>query len=362
LATVCAEIRRTFSEGISYQGRTEKEKKLKLIKESDRKMAVQTEIRLPGLTATPHKNPNPLLAVTTWELRRMAARRSTWVFLGAVLAFSTALTWNSRLMDNLRFDQIFPIYAHPTSGLGAIMFEGTTLVSILGLLVPFIAADQVARDYKRRTYELLMTTPLPGWAYICGRYLAGLLLGVAAALLMLAGTILMGLLLPLDLPLNQPNDLAIYAVQAYPQPNLGALALVWLFMVIPTLLLLYNLSFGLATLWPRRTGLVKALCVFGWMLSAFYWLFLGDNSDFAAWHPNYLQMAWKLQLLYQSDYDRIFAATPGNSPELRLQIARQVEEKLYDIWTWQLPHLIYILLGLALVAFLAVRYQRNRGN
>lgn len=325
-------------------------------------MTVETEIRLAGVNWTSDKSPNPLLAVTGWELRRIAARRSTWVFLAAVLALSAYLTWDSRLMENLRFDLIFPIYVHPTSGLGALMFEGSTLVSILGLIIPFVAADQIARDYKRRTHELIMTTPLPGWAYVCGRYLAGLLLGLAVAVLMLGGTLLMGLLLPLDLPLNQTKDISIYAAQKYPQPNLGALALVWLSLVLPTLLLLYNLSFGLATLLPRRTGLVKALCVFGWMLSAFYWIFLGDNVDFAAWHPNYFQMSWNIQSLYQSDYNRILTDTPGNSPELRLQIGRQVEEKLFDIWTWQLPHLLYIGLGLALVGYLAVRYQRNRGN
>jgi ABC-type transport system involved in multi-copper enzyme maturation permease subunit len=324
-------------------------------------MIVQTELKLSNLKQSARKAPNPLLAVTAWELRRAVSRKGTWVLLVAVLGFSAFLTWNNRMMENVRLDLIFPIFAHPTSGLGAIMFQGTILSYLLGLIIPFLATDQVARDYKRRTYELLMATPLPGWAYIFGRYLAGLLLGLAVSLLMLAGVIIMGLLLALDLPLNQYKDISFYASQRYPLPNLGALAQGGLALVLPTLLLLYSLSFGVAALLPRRTALVKALFVFSWIMSGFYWIFAGDNSDFAAWNPNSVQMVWKIQALYQADYDRIFAATNGSSFELRLQVARQVEEKLFDIWTWQAPHLLYIGLGLALVGYIAARYQRKRG-
>ncbi len=190
----------------------------------------------------------------------------------------------------------------------------------------------------------------------------GLLLGLAVAVLMLGGLIIMGVLLALDLPLNQYKDISIEAFHHYPQPNLGALFLVWLSMVLPALLVVYSLSFGLVTLMPKRAGLVKAFCVFSWILGGFYWIFLGDNADFAEWHLNYLQMTGKLHHLYQSDYNQTIFQTADTNAEIRFQIANQIEQKLYDIWTWQFPHLIYIGLSLALVGYLAVRYQRHRGN
>src|SRR4051794_9312415 len=101
-----------------------------------RSMTVQTEISLTQQNLNIAGRPNSLLIVTAWELRLMAARRSTWLFLLAVLAFSTYLTWVNRQMDNLRLDVIYPIFAHPTSGLGAIMFENSVLLSILGLVIP----------------------------------------------------------------------------------------------------------------------------------------------------------------------------------------------------------------------------------
>ncbi len=325
-------------------------------------MTIQVEGRLAAVKPVTANGLNPFLAVTSWELRRMAARSTTWILMAAIFILTALLTWSSRLMNNLQIDNFFPIYVHVTSAYGALMFEGTSLVMYWGLLIPFVAADQVARDYRRRTHELLMSTPIPGWAYIWGRYLAGLLLGVALALLMLAGLLFMAVLLSLDLPLDQHSGLWIYAGHKYPAPNLGAIVLVWLSLVLPTLLLVYNLSFGLGTLLPRHAGQVKALCVFSWLLGGFYWIFLGENSTLAAWHLNYLQMSWKIQALYQPDYKQILKDTDGNSPELRLQIAHQVENKLFDIWTWQLPHLLYIGLGLALVWFVAARYQGRRGN
>lgn len=325
-------------------------------------MTVQVETGLVKDKLIIRNSPNPTLEVLAWELNLMAARPAIWLFLAAVPIFSAFLTWSNRQLENSRFDEIYPIYAHPTSGLGAIIFEVTVIGFILGILIPLLFSGSVARDYRRRTQELLMTTPLPGWAYIWGRYLAGLLLGLVVAALMLAGVILMGFMLALDLPLDQYKDISFEALQNYPPPNLAALCLVWLGMVLPTLLLSYSLSFGLVTLWPRRAGMVKAVFIFGWMLSSFYWLILGDHTHFDAWHPNYFPVTWRIQETYMVDYHQIFSQTQGNSPELRFRIAGQVEQKLFDIWTWQFPHLLYIILSLALVIYGAIRYQRNRGS
>src|SRR5256884_3560350 len=52
--------------------------------------------------------------------------------------------------------------------------------------------DGVTRDLNRRTHELLMTTALPTWAYVWGRYLAGLVMSLGLALLLLASILGMG--------------------------------------------------------------------------------------------------------------------------------------------------------------------------
>ena len=39
---------------------------------------------------------------------------------------------------------------------------------VFALMLPFVVTEGVAADYKRRVHELLMATPLPGWAYVWG--------------------------------------------------------------------------------------------------------------------------------------------------------------------------------------------------
>ena len=55
---------------------------------------------------------------------------------------------------------------------------------LLALLLPLLSSAGVAHDVKHRTHELLMTTPVPTWAYIIGRYLFYLLASVGLALIL----------------------------------------------------------------------------------------------------------------------------------------------------------------------------------
>jgi ABC-type transport system involved in multi-copper enzyme maturation permease subunit len=78
-----------------------------------------------------------------------------------------------------------------TSTWGLLLTLPTTVL-LLVLLLPFVAADGVTRDLTRRTHELLMTTAVPSWAYVWGRYLTGLLMSLGLAVLLLAAILAYG--------------------------------------------------------------------------------------------------------------------------------------------------------------------------
>src|SRR5260370_13200194 len=89
---------------------------------------------------------------------------------------------------------------------------------LLGMLLPFVNADGVTRDLSRRTHELLMATALPTWAYVWGRYLAGLVMSLGLAGLVLASILGMGWLLHLTITHS-------------PLPEICNLMVIWIRMV-----------------------------------------------------------------------------------------------------------------------------------
>jgi ABC-type transport system involved in multi-copper enzyme maturation permease subunit len=125
-----------------------------------------------------------------------------------------------------------------TSAWGLLLTLPLALV-LLVLLLPFVTADGVTRDFSRRTHELLLTTALPTWAYVWGRYLVDLLMSLGLALLMLAALLGMGWFLHLTVP-------------AYPLPQASTVLLLWIGMVVPATILVSSLSFALGTILPTR--------------------------------------------------------------------------------------------------------------
>src|SRR4051812_48757849 len=126
--------------------------------------------------------PNPLASVVAWELRRIAASRSTWLLAGLAFLFFV-------LIVLLLKDSLVLVYGEPQIANGIIARPDTVRVSgisawgmaitmpkylllVLGMLLPFIAVDGVARDFRRRAHEILMATRVPTWAYVVGRYIA----------------------------------------------------------------------------------------------------------------------------------------------------------------------------------------------
>ena len=186
------------------------------------------------------RRPHPLVAVIAWELRRYRASRLFWLqalgFFGLVLF----VTWASQMPSQFNLGNAnvtFIGFVAGTSAWGLLLTLPTGVLLLLGLLLPFVNADGVSRDLSRRTHELLMTTPLPNWAYVWGRYLVGLLMSLGLALLLLAALLGMGVVSHLTDP-------------TYPSPELGPVLLLWVGMVMTATVVVSSLSFALGTCVP----------------------------------------------------------------------------------------------------------------
>ena len=131
----------------------------------------------------------------SWELHRYRASRLFWLqalgFFGLILLVMR-LAHNDTGYRTAAFT--FNGSVAITSPWGLVSQLPSGLLLMLCFVLPFVNADGVSRDLSRRTHELLMTTPLPNWAYVWGRYLVGLLMSLGLALLLLAAILGLGLL------------------------------------------------------------------------------------------------------------------------------------------------------------------------
>jgi hypothetical protein len=210
----------------------------------------------------------------------------------------------------------------------------------------------VALDLKRRTHELLMTAAIPSWAYVWGRFLMVLLLGLGLAVELLAAILVMGLALHLSVGGHD-----------YPAPHVGPVLAFWAALALPAVVLVGSASFVLGTLLPRRAALVKIGVMIGW----FVWTVIVNGRAF--WHqlPTWY-VNWEPSGAFLSDaYDRVFAGMvaadsrgPTPSQALLQGIFDSTRYQLPDFWSWPGPHLVWAVLGLALVALVARSFKRFR--
>jgi hypothetical protein len=126
--------------------------------------------------------------ITAYEIRHHLRRISTWVYFGVLFLIAWTVT-SSRAGVWQDFDMGSDLL------LANSPIRITTLMLTLGILgVPVtsaIAGTAVYRDFETRAYPLFFTTPVPKWAYLCGRYLGavtanlviflGIPLGIAVA-------------------------------------------------------------------------------------------------------------------------------------------------------------------------------------
>ena len=296
----------------------------------------------------------PLLSVMAWELRRFRASRLFWLQALGFFCLLLFVTWVSQApnhFSNTNASVSFNGFVAGTSAWGLLENLLPAALLLLGLLLPFVNADGVTRDLQRRTHELLMTTALPTWAYVWGRYLMGLLQSLGLAVLSLAAILGMGLLLHLT-------------VTDYPLPPTGAVLLLWVGMVLPATVLLSSLSFALGTLLPRLTNLVKIVIMLGWFVGALLLPSGFNNTTPPAWYINWdpTSAVTALGMLPQYSVDFHNLVDTATSAAQYQNALLTVENTLPDIAGWFVPHLILAGLSLLLVVLAAFAFRRFRNT
>ena len=299
--------------------------------------------------------PHPLVAVMGWELRRYRASRLFWLqalgFFGIVLF----VTWLSQMPSQFNLGNGSTVtsigFVAGTSAFGLLMTLPTGVLLLLCLILPFVNADGVSRDLSRRTHELLMTTPVPSWAYVWGRYLVGLLMSLGLALLLLAALLGVGMVLHLT------NT-------TYPSPELGPVLLLWVGMVVTATVLVSSLSFALGTVLLRQATLVKIAIMLAWFVGALVLPGPGDGqTSYPAWYSNWdptsATTARSLLPGYGTAFSNLLNTTTGTAQFQQGLVA--IENMVPGNLAWLAPHVILAAGSLLLVLLAALTFQRFRG-
>ena len=296
----------------------------------------------------------PLWSVLAWEIRRLSASRLFWSQAIGLLGFLLLLTWVLRV-GHVGFIQGGPgqltremsAFVAGTSPDGLLIILPTILL-VLVLLLPFVSADGVTRDVTRRTHELVVTTSVPTWAYVWGRYLAVLGTSLGLALLLLLALIAMGEILHLT-------------IADYPEPVIGGTLLLWVGMVVPATVLVGGAGFALSTLAPRFSVLVKVGILVGWIVGTLVipistgWRARNAPSWYVDWDPTSAITAIGLLATYA------LRLGPSITSDASLQqYLITVENRIPTTTGWLGPHLLLILAALMLVLIASLGYRRCR--
>ena len=280
-----------------------------------------------------------LLQVAGWEARRYRANPSSWRLLLIVLGLFLLVTWLAHHPVNVGFGSGTTQINYQFSGTSAygMVILLFTFSFLLALLLPLLSSGGVARDVKYRTHELLMTTPVPTWAYVTGRYLCCLLASVGMALLMLVAILLMGFLFHLI----EPNYLA---------PQVDAVLGIWAVAILPMTILISSLSFALGTLIPRHANLAALGVVVAWYLPTLVLLFIPASGFqlplwYKTWEPTNIGMSSVLQAPYQSGIDNIMqtlsASPTAMNGQSTVSALQALEQKMPDLLPLLGPHLVW---------------------
>jgi ABC-type transport system involved in multi-copper enzyme maturation permease subunit len=284
----------------------------------------------------------PLLTVIGWELRRIRASKVTWVMAGvAFCLFFFFAWWNPYPNTVISTDSAGRPHTFHVDGTSAwgMLSQLSTYISIVTIFAPFVSTDPMARDLKRGTHELLMTTRISSWTYAWGRYLVMMLLSLSLAVEMLIAILCMGWFY-------------YFLGSNYPAPQVSAVILLWAAVILPYTILLSSLGFALGTWLPRHTGLLIAGMIIS--LTLVMPMIMQHLPDsFLQWDPTSIT---KLSEASNNEIMRI-GSTQGSFPQNFLHMEQQIP----DIWPWLPPHLIWMGLGITLV-FLAISSFRRFKN
>jgi ABC-type transport system involved in multi-copper enzyme maturation permease subunit len=292
------------------------------------------------------RRPLPLLAVLAWELRRFRASRLFWFQALGFWGFQLLIIWALRDQGGLMTvgHQQFTFHVAVTSAQGLL---GTlpTYVMALVFVLPFVTADGVTRDQQRQTHELVLTTALPTWAYVWGRYLAVLLMGLGLALLLFVSFLGMGGVLHLtDAPYSLPHPAAVF--------------LLWVGMVVSATILVSSVGFALSTVWPGLSILIKTSIMVVWLMGAVIipnGLIDQPPTWYVDWDPTSAFTAQGMLPAYG-----IPPHTTFTSQAQVQQLVLSLQNTMPNLAGWFVPHLVLAGLSLVLVLIAALTFKHSR--
>lgn len=300
-----------------------------------------------------------LWSVMAWELRRLVLSRLTWLLAFVFFALFLFMIWSDRGPSTYMAQHESPALSYyfigniPYVSPARLSYQlHRTALLLLLMALPFLCADGVARDLKRHTHELVMTTSLPTWAYVLGRYLIVLGLSLGLGVELLGAILVMGL--ALHLFVGGPE---------YALPQAGPVLALWAALALPTIVLISSVTFMLGTLLPQYATLVKIGSMLGW----FIWAMILNAQVFwsqaPAWYINWEPSGAFLAQYYDASFTdqvRAAGAGPTRSQTLLQHIFDTVQYQLPSFGSWLGPHLFWAALGLALVAVASLTFKRFR--
>lgn len=300
---------------------------------------------------TTPRRPNPLATVVCWELQRFRSTRSTWLI--AILVFALACLVELAIGTNTDSQTGASAFGPRTFGIDWLSNYGlfhtlpTFLGMVMALFIPFLCTDAVARDLKRRTHELLMTTSIPSWAYVLGRYLCSLLMSLGVACLMLLSILSVAFIMHQF----RPAGLSV-------PPDLPGILTLWAVLFLPIVLILSSISFSLGTFWSRLSLPFKVALLLVWFLEAPIINRIGSGK-LAVWDPT-------TQLVAQGQTTgtvlaQLLQQTQNQSNQIFFAKLYALEQQLPDMSGWIVPRLVWIGLGLVCLILVTVFFRRFSG-
>lgn len=291
------------------------------------------------------RSQNPLVNVWQWELRRIGSNRVNWALAGVTFLFLLGMMyWKHAWLMGGESSQTLVFYG--TSSAGMLLEFVNVLLLVTALILPFLVTEGVARDQKQRIHEILMSTPLPSWAYVWGRFLAVVSMALGLAVLVLITQIGMG-------------NLLHYQHPVYPAPVAVDVLTAWAVVIVPAFILITALGFTLGTLWPRRTMVIMLGMLIGWILLFTLGNILWENfgSLFMYLNPTSNGVLGSVipQILHQ-----VPVGLHSLAPIQQALITQQVQAHLPDLFPFLLAHYGLAACGMILVALVAVGFQRFR--
>lgn len=304
----------------------------------------------------------PMLRVMAWELRRFCASRLFWLQALGYFVFSLMMTWAIHAPENFGVGVVangHGVRQAPLSGFVAgtstrgLLDNWPIFLVVMMLFLPFITVDGVTRDLQRRTHELVLTTAVPTRAYVWGRYLTVLLMGLGLALLMLIATLGMGTVLHL-------------AITNFPAPVVSQTLVLWVGIVLSATVLVTSVGFAIGTLYPQLSMVIKVAIMVTWIFVGVV-LPLGlansmPSSVAMNWDPTSGITAHGL-LNKAGGNSSILAGITGPSVTTEAQLQQRLlaaENKLPSLSGWYGPHLLLAGLSLLLVVIAGFAYKRSR--